>query len=62
MRKGMSIGEVSRDTGVRIRTIRFYEAGGVVTAPARTGAGYGIYAVNDVPAQLDVIERMFRAP
>ena len=44
----ITIGAVSRDTGVPVRTIRFYEAEGVVPAPARTSAGYRLYSANDV--------------
>lgn len=43
-----SIGKVSQETGVAIRTIRFYEAEGVLPAPARTTAGYRVYSAVDV--------------
>jgi MerR family copper efflux transcriptional regulator len=44
----LTIGEVARRTGVPARTIRFYEAEGVLAAPARTESGYRAYAAADV--------------
>jgi DNA-binding transcriptional MerR regulator len=35
----LSIGAVSKRTGIKIPTIRFYEAEGLIDAPARTGSG-----------------------
>ena len=43
-----TIGNVSRDTGVPIRTIRFYESEGVLPAPSRTSSGYRLYSPLDV--------------
>ena len=43
-----TIGAVSRDTGLPIRTIRFYEAEGVLPAPTRTPGGYRLYSPIDV--------------
>jgi MerR family mercuric resistance operon transcriptional regulator len=34
--KGLSIGALSKDTGVNIETIRYYERIGVMPAPERT--------------------------
>jgi Cu(I)-responsive transcriptional regulator len=39
----MKIGEVARATGVKVETIRFYEAEGVLPRAARTDANYRIY-------------------
>jgi DNA-binding transcriptional MerR regulator len=44
----LTIGEVARRTGVPAKTIRFYEAEGVLAAPARTESGYRVYAAADV--------------
>ena len=39
----MKIGEVAREAGVTVDTVRFYERVGVVPAPARTESGYRDY-------------------
>lgn len=39
----LSIGELSRATGVKPTTIRFYEAEGLLPPPARTGGGHRVY-------------------
>lgn len=39
----MSIGEVSRLSGVNIETIRYYERAGVTPRPARTAGGHRTY-------------------
>ncbi len=39
----MKIGELARVTGVKVETIRFYEAEGVLPRAARTEANYRIY-------------------
>lgn len=44
----LTIGEVARRTGLPVRTIRFYEASGIVPHAARSAAGYGLYAHADV--------------
>jgi MerR family mercuric resistance operon transcriptional regulator len=41
--EGLSIGEVSRLTGVNIETIRYYERIGIMPAPPRTRGGQRIY-------------------
>jgi len=48
MRNQQTIGEVSRRLGLPAKTIRFYEAEGVVTAPARSESGYRLYSEADV--------------
>jgi DNA-binding transcriptional MerR regulator len=40
---GLSIGDLSRATGVKATTIRFYEAEGLMPAAARTGGGHRVY-------------------
>jgi MerR family copper efflux transcriptional regulator len=44
----MTIGEVARRTGVPAKTIRFYEAEGVLSAPARSESRYRLYTAEDV--------------
>ena len=41
--KNMSIGELSRRTGVNIETIRYFERIGMIAAPPRTEGGHRIY-------------------
>lgn len=40
---GLSIGALSKHSGVHIETIRYYEKIGVMPAPARSAGGYRIY-------------------
>lgn len=44
----LTIGQVSRLTGVPAKTIRFYEAEGVIAPPSRSDAGYRRYSLLDV--------------
>ncbi|MDE2111955.1 MAG: helix-turn-helix domain-containing protein [Alphaproteobacteria bacterium] len=37
------IGQLSRDTGVNIETIRYYEKIGIMPKPPRSGGGYRLY-------------------
>jgi DNA-binding transcriptional MerR regulator len=39
----LKIGEVSKQTGVGIETLRFYERQGLLGSPARTSSGYRMY-------------------
>ncbi len=39
----LTIGKVSRLTGIGVETIRFYEKSGLIDAPPRTGSGYRQY-------------------
>ena len=41
--KGLSIGALSKDTGVNIETIRYYERIGVMPAPERSVGGFRRY-------------------
>ncbi len=44
----MSIGELSRDSGVHIETIRYYERIRMLPAPRRTEGGHRLYGPRDV--------------
>lgn len=39
----MRIGELARQAGVDVQTVRYYERAGLLEAPGRTGAGYRAY-------------------
>ena len=43
-----AIGEVARQTGLKVPTIRFYEQEGLTAAPPRTESGRRLYADRDV--------------
>jgi DNA-binding transcriptional MerR regulator len=47
-REGAFIGEVSRQTGLSVHTIRFYEAEGLLREPARTNSGYRVFSPQTV--------------
>jgi DNA-binding transcriptional MerR regulator len=49
-RKLMRIGEISRETGVGIDAIRFYERNGLLAAPARSEGGFRLYSSDDLSA------------
>ena len=55
----MQIGEASKRSGLEASAIRFYEAEGVVPAPARTPAGYRDYGGPDVEI-LEFVARLRR--
>jgi DNA-binding transcriptional MerR regulator len=44
----LTIGQVAKSTGVAARTIRFYEAAGVLPAAGRTAAGFRQYSEDEV--------------
>ncbi len=44
----MTIGAVSKQTGLSTKTIRFYEDEGLVPAPPRSPSGYRLYSEADV--------------
>jgi DNA-binding transcriptional MerR regulator len=52
----MKIGQVAREAGVSIDTVRFYERRGILPAPARRPSGYRVFT----PAAIERI-RMARA-
>ncbi|MCI0462765.1 MAG: heavy metal-responsive transcriptional regulator [Gemmataceae bacterium] len=54
--KAMTIGQVARQAGVGVETVRFYERQGLLAGPARTAAGYRQYT-EDVVARLRFIRR-----
>ncbi len=39
----MRIGELARQAGVDVQTVRFYERESLIEAPSRTGSGYRAY-------------------
>lgn len=52
----MRIGELAAATGTTTKTLRFYEAAGLLPAPERTPAGYRLYDAR-VADRLDFIRR-----
>jgi DNA-binding transcriptional MerR regulator len=44
----LTIGQLAKSTGVGARTIRFYEAAGVLPAPSRATSGYRQYTMEAV--------------
>jgi DNA-binding transcriptional MerR regulator len=44
----MKIGELSREAGVKVGTVRFYERRKLLKPPARTPSGYRSYVPQDV--------------
>ncbi len=52
----LKIGEVARQTGIGIETLRFYEKSGLLDRPARTYGGYRMYS-GDVLDRLSFIKR-----
>lgn len=53
----MQIGEVAEQTGLSLRTIRYYEEVGLVTPSARTTGGFRLYSETDA-ARLRLVRRM----
>lgn len=53
----MQIGEVAEQTGLSLRTIRYYEEVGLVRPSARTTGGFRLYSELDL-ARLRLIRRM----
>lgn len=44
----MTIGQVAKETGVRVETIRFYEKEGLINEPERNPSGYRQYPAETV--------------
>ena len=44
----MKIGELAKQAGVSVQTVRFYERRRLMRTPRRTAAGYRIYTENDL--------------
>jgi DNA-binding transcriptional MerR regulator len=55
--RSYSIGDLSRRSGLSVRTIRFYSDAGVVPASARSASGYRLYDVEAV-ARLDLVRTL----
>lgn len=55
----MQIGEVAAQTGLSLRTIRYYEEVGLVTPSSRTTGGFRLYSETDV-GRLRLVRRMKR--
>ena len=53
----MQIGEVAHQTGLSLRTIRYYEEMGLVIPSARSTGGFRLYTDADI-ARLQLIKRM----
>lgn len=53
----MQIGEVASQTGLSLRTIRYYEEMELVVPSARSAGGFRLYTDSDV-ARLQLIKRM----
>lgn len=54
--KTFTIGQVAKQSGVGIETIRFYEREGVIPKPSRTASGYRQYG-GDIVKRLHFIRR-----
>lgn len=54
--KLLRIGQVAKQTGVGIETLRFYERSGLLDTPVRTEAGYRLYG-RDALMTLEFIKR-----
>ena len=44
----MTIGDLANETGVKARTIRFYEDKGLLPRPRRSESGYRLYSERDI--------------
>lgn len=44
---GLSTGELAKQGGVNLESIRFYEREGLLAKPPRTAAGYRMFSVDD---------------
>jgi len=44
----MQIGELAKQAGVKVETLRFYERQGLLPSPARTESGYRQYSADDL--------------
>lgn len=47
-KNSLSIGQLSKETGVKVTTIRYYESIGLVETPTRTPSGQRVYGNDDV--------------
>jgi len=46
--QGLRIGQLAKQAGVNVQTIRFYEREGLLAPPPRTASGYRAYTVADL--------------
>ncbi len=46
--ESMQIGQISKQVGVSIDAIRFYERSGLLAAPPRSEGGYRLYSSSDL--------------
>lgn len=53
---GLKIGEVSKQSGIGIEALRFYEKSGLLDRPSRTESGYRLYDA-EVLKRLEFIKR-----
>jgi len=44
----MQIGQISKQTGASVDTIRFYERNGLLAPPSRTQGGFRLYSADDL--------------
>jgi DNA-binding transcriptional MerR regulator len=44
----LTMGQLAREAGVNVETIRYYERRGLLREPPRTGAGYRQYSTSDL--------------
>ncbi len=56
VRVNVNISDVAKQTGLTAKTIRFYEAKGIITAPSRASNGYRRYSQNNIN-ELQLIRR-----
>jgi DNA-binding transcriptional MerR regulator len=47
MPKALTIGQLAKQTGLTTKTIRYYEARGLLPEPERSAAGYRLYSEQD---------------
>jgi DNA-binding transcriptional MerR regulator len=47
-KESMQIGQISKQAGVSIDAIRFYERSGLLAAPARSDGGFRLYSSSDL--------------
>lgn len=52
----MKIGDIAKKTGLKVETVRFYEAEGLIAPPTRSGGNYRLYD-QDQLARLSFIKR-----
>jgi DNA-binding transcriptional MerR regulator len=54
--RSFTIGDLARETGTKVETIRYYERSGLLPPPPRTGGNYRIYGADDL-ARLGFVRR-----